>query len=630
MRNDVISANYPELEGIARRFQRTSERIENLRQTVEKPFNRLKNGGWEGRGADSFFSEMDRKLLPAMVRLREALAQAARATGRISRTVHTAEEEAAALFRGNAQGATPASTGGSESNGGKPAPFTPRPKISGDSHYVSNTIGTTVYQAFQPQTNPLPDPERQGILNDIFLYLDNSEDQAALLQLFPQLAQLDTLTNAELEALLAMLAERQSILDQAYALELLRQAFSPASILPDNLELMSLEQLRTFENNILVVYQDELLSNFGFWILTGDSDLYLELRDQFFALSRQDQVDFLYSLYNALPDVRNYIPGTPLDESQFPPILFISENPPTPELQALLETSVTRIRELMTLSVTDAQTRVDLLFIAPSMMEMVAEEWLDGGGVAGLTAMMLPPNIRRLSELGISSEGMNNLFGAALRMGSRGVKGMQRLWQFMSVLPESGLRRLANSFDIDFNVRIFDRLTEIRSLPATTRGAMGYTDIELKRGIYRTDIPVEGQPSLVYGATRNNDARALSFEYMATGKPDPTIAIYAPTSRGAAEFDWYRTQDGHLVLMDAKLAQPYGLYDLESPYGSTFRYRMADEALRQSEAARLIGQNVTVEWIVPNGTSQTMVDGLQAYLEIDLGILNINVVRAAP
>ncbi|MCB0202723.1 MAG: WXG100 family type VII secretion target, partial [Anaerolineae bacterium] len=56
-------------------------------------------GGWEGRGSNAFFSEMQGEVLPAVNRLRQAMQEASRITRQIAQTVKQAEEEASSPFK---------------------------------------------------------------------------------------------------------------------------------------------------------------------------------------------------------------------------------------------------------------------------------------------------------------------------------------------------------------------------------------------------------------------------------------------------------------------------------------------------------------------------------------------------
>jgi WXG100 family type VII secretion target len=96
---DTIQCKYHELEQIAGRFANQSEVIQQLVQKVCGSLDKLRDGGWIGQAADSFYGEMDQEVLPASHRLESVLAQASQVSRTIVQTVRDAEQEASSLFR---------------------------------------------------------------------------------------------------------------------------------------------------------------------------------------------------------------------------------------------------------------------------------------------------------------------------------------------------------------------------------------------------------------------------------------------------------------------------------------------------------------------------------------------------
>lgn len=109
---DVIQAQYENLEGIAQRFGQRAEAHIELHSRVERSFQALEQGGWEGKGAEGFTSEMNGEVFPAMQRLIDGLEEAQSVTLQIKDILQKAEEEAASVFR----------DGGGSSAGGSAAP----------------------------------------------------------------------------------------------------------------------------------------------------------------------------------------------------------------------------------------------------------------------------------------------------------------------------------------------------------------------------------------------------------------------------------------------------------------------------------------------------------------------------
>ncbi len=96
---DTIEANYDQLGQVASRFANQSQAVQQMVQSVRSSMNKLEDGGWEGRGSDAFFTEMNAEVLPATERLRQALEEAGRTTQQIIQTMQQAEEEASTPFR---------------------------------------------------------------------------------------------------------------------------------------------------------------------------------------------------------------------------------------------------------------------------------------------------------------------------------------------------------------------------------------------------------------------------------------------------------------------------------------------------------------------------------------------------
>jgi WXG100 family type VII secretion target len=100
MSNDVIQAQYEQLDNIANRFGQAAENNAALAQQVAKAAQTLQNGGWEGKGATAFFSEMETTISPALKRFIHALEEAQTVTLEIKQIIQQAEEKASAPFGG--------------------------------------------------------------------------------------------------------------------------------------------------------------------------------------------------------------------------------------------------------------------------------------------------------------------------------------------------------------------------------------------------------------------------------------------------------------------------------------------------------------------------------------------------
>ena len=96
---DRVEADYDQLEQVAARFGNQAQEMQQMLQNVRSSMGNLENGGWEGRGSEAFFSEMNGEVLPATERLHQALNEAQRVTKFIMQTMKQAEEEASSPFR---------------------------------------------------------------------------------------------------------------------------------------------------------------------------------------------------------------------------------------------------------------------------------------------------------------------------------------------------------------------------------------------------------------------------------------------------------------------------------------------------------------------------------------------------
>lgn len=96
---EEIRADYDQLEQIASRFANQAQAVGQTIQKVQSSMGPLEDGGWIGRGADSFFAEMNGVVLPASNRLQEVLDEASRTVREIMQKMQQAEEEASSPFR---------------------------------------------------------------------------------------------------------------------------------------------------------------------------------------------------------------------------------------------------------------------------------------------------------------------------------------------------------------------------------------------------------------------------------------------------------------------------------------------------------------------------------------------------
>lgn len=102
--SEIIRVDHEALEGISAQFGRQSGDNQDLLQSLVAAFQPLKEGGWIGRGAEAFCSEMEGEILPALRRLIAALGEASQVTGEINEMFQGADEEASTPFKNEPAG----------------------------------------------------------------------------------------------------------------------------------------------------------------------------------------------------------------------------------------------------------------------------------------------------------------------------------------------------------------------------------------------------------------------------------------------------------------------------------------------------------------------------------------------
>lgn len=105
MPSNKIQADDDQLARIQTAFMAESDRARRTRLALSTCLEALRGGDWQGKGADRFYAEMDRAVLPTLQRLIDAFDTAARATGQVRQTMRQAAQDASAALRGEAGGA---------------------------------------------------------------------------------------------------------------------------------------------------------------------------------------------------------------------------------------------------------------------------------------------------------------------------------------------------------------------------------------------------------------------------------------------------------------------------------------------------------------------------------------------
>ena len=95
---DKVQADYEQLGQVSSQFANQSQVVQELIQKVRSSVQQLEDGGWIGRGADAFFSEMQSVVFPAVQRLESSLNDASSTTKQIAQNMQQAEQDAQSLF----------------------------------------------------------------------------------------------------------------------------------------------------------------------------------------------------------------------------------------------------------------------------------------------------------------------------------------------------------------------------------------------------------------------------------------------------------------------------------------------------------------------------------------------------
>lgn len=200
MANELIQAQFEQLEAIAQQFAERSQSIEQMRGALTQRTEALRGGGWEGEGSDAFYREMEALIFPAVMRLRDALGEANRATLQIIGIIQTGEEEAAQPFRqqggafnvpfGGATGGGAVAGGGSAAGGS--GDLTSGSATGGGSG--ATTGGGAVSTPTPISTNQVfADPYMESLIGSSYRGADSAELNSAMKTLAgnPSPAQVD-------------------------------------------------------------------------------------------------------------------------------------------------------------------------------------------------------------------------------------------------------------------------------------------------------------------------------------------------------------------------------------------------------------------------------------------------------
>lgn len=100
MASPSVRVNHDDLKSIQQKFRAEADAVQATNRSLQGNLETLQRGDWVGRGAQAFYQEMNNDVMPAMKRLAEVLAEAARAVQEVSKRMKAAEGDASAVLRG--------------------------------------------------------------------------------------------------------------------------------------------------------------------------------------------------------------------------------------------------------------------------------------------------------------------------------------------------------------------------------------------------------------------------------------------------------------------------------------------------------------------------------------------------
>jgi WXG100 family type VII secretion target len=93
-----IRIAYDEMGQAAKTFQKNADDIASVHQRIKAAQDKLADGDWIGKGADKFQGEMEDSINPSLKGLQQAMEEASKVSGDISKIMHEADEEASSTI----------------------------------------------------------------------------------------------------------------------------------------------------------------------------------------------------------------------------------------------------------------------------------------------------------------------------------------------------------------------------------------------------------------------------------------------------------------------------------------------------------------------------------------------------
>lgn len=89
-----IRIAHDEMGQVAKTFQKNADDIASVHSRIKSAQDKLADGDWIGKGADKFQGEMESSINPSLQGLQQAMEEASKVSGDISKIMHEADEEA--------------------------------------------------------------------------------------------------------------------------------------------------------------------------------------------------------------------------------------------------------------------------------------------------------------------------------------------------------------------------------------------------------------------------------------------------------------------------------------------------------------------------------------------------------
>lgn len=93
-----IRIGYDEMGQVAKTFQNHADEVASVHQRIKAAQDKLADGDWIGKGADKFQGEMEDSINPSMKGLQQAMEEASKVSGDISKIMHETDEEASSTI----------------------------------------------------------------------------------------------------------------------------------------------------------------------------------------------------------------------------------------------------------------------------------------------------------------------------------------------------------------------------------------------------------------------------------------------------------------------------------------------------------------------------------------------------